>query len=361
MKSAFLSHADAALRNRNSVLHYVRYHESISRTDIWEAMNISRASVTQVIRQLQENNLVIETGEGESTGGRRPKYLVFNGAAKKLYAFDWSSRTFYLTDLNGTVIYENTLNFAPMVRPASFAATLLQELAYVESLRLCPEEEIIGLGVALPGLVDSRKCAVIHSVELGWQNVDIQELFAGKFRHRVYLERIGNAMALGAYHHGHERKTNHFQLFIIGHDGIGVSTIIRGDCQHGAGCMHGELGHIKLNSAELCSCGQRGCLEAVVSRALVSSGGEITQEILEYLAIGISTGINLSDPSEILIVGSFVNQMSKEQRAFLETATREKVTGKHMRQLNIRYSRDTKTLAFNGIVDYVFNQYFAID
>ena len=106
MKNNFLSHADAAQRNRNNILHFVRAHQPISRTDVWEKMDISRASVTQIMRQLQESGLIIETGEGESTGGRKPRYLMIRDDARKFFAFDWLSRTLFLMDLGGNVLRE---------------------------------------------------------------------------------------------------------------------------------------------------------------------------------------------------------------------------------------------------------------
>ena len=109
MSTSFLSHADAALRNRNALLRFVKQHGPVSRTDIWEQMDISRASVTQVIRQLQEANLILEEGEGDSTGGRKPRFLRFNGSAKKLFAFDWPSRTLALMDLDGTILCEQKI------------------------------------------------------------------------------------------------------------------------------------------------------------------------------------------------------------------------------------------------------------
>ena len=84
MEPSFLSHSDAAQRNRNSILHFIKRSQPLSRTDIWEGMPISRASVTQVTRQLEESGLVREVGVGDSTGGRKPRYLTFNGAAKKI-------------------------------------------------------------------------------------------------------------------------------------------------------------------------------------------------------------------------------------------------------------------------------------
>lgn len=361
MQNLFLSHADAALRNRNNILHYLKKHEPISRTDIWEGMSMSRASVTQVIRQLQESNLIIETGLGESTGGRKPRYIMFNGAGRKFYAFDWISRTLCLMDLGGKLLFEKPMLFDRGVQPMSFAAAIRREIDQIDAMNLCPSEEIIGFGLSLPGLIDSRSGCVIYSVELGWQNVSLMELFADRFDQNIFLERTSNVMALGEYNYGLTQGTSHLQLFILGSDGIGVSTIIHGSCQHGANYMHGELGHIKLPENVLCSCGQRGCLEAVVNDLMIRSGGVITEQILEYLAIGVATAINISDPGAILLVGSFVDQMTPEQKNWLACSIRAKVTGQHQRRLEIRFSHEIKALVLKGISAYVFDRFFAVD
>ncbi len=361
MQNSFLSHADAALRNRNSILHFVKQHEPVSRTDIWESMNISRASVTQVIRQLEESNLIIETGEGESTGGRKPRFIMFNGAARKIYAFDWTSHILCLMDLGGNILHEKEMRFEQGVRPVSFAAAIRQEIERIDAMTLCPPEEIIGFGLSLPGLIDSRSCSVIYSTELGWQNVSLTELFFNRFGRNIFLERTANAMALGEYYYGMSKGASHFQLFTLGFDGIGVSTIFHGNCQHGANYMHGELGHIKVMNDVICSCGQRGCLEAVVNHLMIQSGGAITEEILEYLAVGVATSINISDPGAAILVGSFVDQMTPDQKTWLTCSIRDKVTGQHQRRLDIRFSHEAKRLSLKGICNYVFIRFFAVD
>lgn len=362
MQNSFLSHADAALRNRNNILRFVREQAPVSRTDIWESMQMSRASVTQVIRQLQENGLILETGEeGESTGGRKPRYLTFCGSARKIYAFDWMSRTLCLMDLDGTVLREETLVFENNVSPGAFAQNVKAAVQQMDALHLCPEEEIAGIGLALPGQIDSRTGSVHYSVELGWQNVSLRELFADRFGSNVYLERFGNLMALGEYSQNRTARSTHFQLYILGSDGIGVSTIIHGNCQHGANYMHGELGHIKVPSSTVCSCGQKGCLEAVVHALLQESGGEFTDEVIEHLAIGVSSSINICDADSVLIVGSYPARMTEQQRQTLQQRIRDNVTSQYMRKLSIRYGLHTKELALRGISEYLFDKIFPIE
>ncbi len=361
MEHSFLSHADAAQRNRNNILHYIKKHQPLSRTDIWESLSISRASVTQVIRQLQESGLISETGLGQSTGGRKPQYLVFNGSAKKFYAFDWQTQLLSLLDLDGRVLWEKHIRLERPLQPMAFAAALSDGVRAIAAGHPCNNEDIIGLCLALPGLVDSRNGRVIFSVELGWQNVQISSLFRQMLDMDIFVERTANVMALGCGKLEHAADATHLQLFVLGSDGIGVSSVFRGSCQHGANYMHGELGHIKTGENVLCSCGQQGCLEAVVKDRMLRSQGEITEEVLEFLSMGIAASINISDSSYAVMVGSYVNQMTPRQQEYLANAIRSKVTGQHLRHLALHFSAHSKELALDGMCAYVFDRYFSID
>ena len=361
MQTSFLSHADAALRNRNNILHFVKKYGPISRTDIWGKLNISRASVTQVIRQLQENDLIVETGEGESTGGRKPVYIEFNGAARKLYAFDWVSRSLCLMDLSGRILAERTLDFASGLTPMAFAAAVEREIAQLDTQDLYRPDELLGFGIALPGLIDHCSATVLYSVELGWQNVSLQALFHERFGEHIYLERTGNIMALGANTSGEARGVSHLQLIILSHDGIGASAVIHGDCQHGANYMYGELGHIKMLSDVVCSCGQRGCIEAVVNDLMICSGGVITEQILEYLSIAASTALNISDAGYCILVGSYVDALTPAQKLALSDRIRQKLTGTHLRRIQICFCHDMRRLSLDGICANVFVRYFSVN
>lgn len=362
MQNSFLSHSDAAMRNRNSILRFVKENAPVSRTDIWESMQMSRASVTQVIRQLQESGLILETGEeGESTGGRKPRYLVFNGKSRKFYAFDWRSKTLSLMNLEGMVISQETLTFEKNVSPFDFAKKVKEEVWKIDAMQLCRKDDVLGIGLALPGQIDSRTGTVMYSVELGWQNVSLRELFADCFGEYVYLENFSNVIAMGECFGTQNTKSSHFQLYTLGDNGIGMSTIIRGNCQHGANYMHGEIGHIKMPSDIVCTCGQKGCLEAVVKQLLKESGDKFTDEVINYLAIGISTSINISDVDSVLIVGAYPIMMTEHQRETLKTRICDNITSQHMRKLSIRYGFDLEELTLRGISEYMFDKIFPVE
>ncbi len=355
MKKMFLSHSDAALRNRNIVLRYIRENAPVSRTGIWENLDMSRASVTQIIKQFQENGMIVDCFHGRSTGGRKPLYIEFEGKNMIFFAFDWITKNLYLMNLNGDILYEAYQKLSEGISPAAFAKTLKKHIREMIDKDICEREKIVGLVLALPGIIHANECKLLLSVELGWKDVDIAALFADLFGERVFLERTINLLALAETT---VRKKNngasHVQLFIFDHTGIGVATVIHGNIQHGLRCMHGELGHIKLRSDEPCSCGQRGCLEAIIKKLIAESGGVITDEILDYFAIGISTAVNVCD-TDVVLTGSYVEKLNETQKKKLRNSVFSKVTSPDSRNFEIDFLYNSRQMAQLGLCTYMFD------
>jgi len=360
MRDEFLSHADAALLNRHNVLHYIKNHGPVSRTDIWGAMNISRASVTQVIRQLQEEDLVVEVGKQESSGGRMPRALCLNGNARFMYVLEWWGRKLSLVNLGGEILESVDLKFPANCLPTAFAEIVLKGVQRLEKIRSVPKEKLLGLGIVMPGQIDSRHTTVLYSVEMGWRDVDMHYLFSNRFGDDIFLENVGNMIALGEYVFEWGKDHQHLLVALLENEGIGSATVVRGNCQHGSNYMFGELGHIKLPSDVLCSCGQKGCLEAIIRDHMMRNGGVLDDELLEYLSIGVSTAVNLSDPGIVLLIGKLVSGLTTEQEKSLITRIRKKITNERSRSLEILVRRDQIQMAVKGMCAFIFNRKFYI-
>ena len=366
MKDEFLSHADAAQLNRNIVLHYIKQHGPVSRTDIWEAMRISRASVTQVIRQLQENDLILDSGEPQVNvehlkTGRVPRLLRINEDARKMYIFDWNTRRICLTNLGGTILDSIQLDFPAKCIPTVFASMVLEGVEALAKRVDVDPDCLLGLGICLPGLIDSRGRRVLYSVELGWRNVDVKCLFQKRFGENVFLERTGNIIALGEYEFGRGKSYHHVLLVLLEEEGIGASVVVHKDCQHGSNYMFGELGHIKLQSDVLCSCGQRGCLEAVVREHMTNNGGVFDDKVMEYIAIGVSTAVNLCDPGIVLLSGKLLRNLDSEREEKLISCIRSKITNEESRALSIILCKNEEMMTVKGMSAYIFNCVFSVE
>ena len=351
----FLSHSDAALRNRNIILRYIKENAPVSRTGIWKNIEMSRASVTQIIKQFQEDGMIVECFHGISTGGRKPLYIEFDGKNIVFFAFDWITKNLYLMNLNGDILYDEVLALQENISPDIFAKILKKSINSVLGKKLCDIKNISGFVLTLPGTINPEERRLILSVELGWKNVDVASLFADLFGENVYLERTINLLALSeASNRRKKNSASHVQLFILDRTGIGLSTVIHGNIQHGSHCMHGELGHIKLLSDEPCSCGQRGCLEAIIKKLMKESDGVITDEILEYFAIGISTAVNISD-TDVILTGSYVDKMTQTQKKYLRNSVFSKITSPDLRNFDIDFLTNSKQEAQRGLCTYMFD------
>ena len=87
----------------------------------------------------------------------------------------------------------------------------------------------------------------------------------------------------------------------------------------------------------------------------------MTQEVLNYLSIGIATAINICDIGYAVMVGSYVDQMTPAQRDELSRLIRDKVTGPHLRELELFFSDQTRELTLSGMCTYTFDRYFSVD
>lgn len=135
--------------------------------------------------------------------------------------------------------------------------------------------------VAAAGLVAGDEGRVVVAPNIsGFRDVPLAELLAQRLRIPVFVENDASAAALGEHRFGAGRGVRHLLHATLG-TGIGGGIVIDGRLYRGAKGFAGEIGHIVLDPAgPRCSCGARGCLEALVSgtafarraRRLIESG-----------------------------------------------------------------------------------------
>lgn len=140
-------------------------------------------------------------------------------------------------------------------------------------------QELEGIGVSLPGMVDSIRGVLLFAPYAKWESVPVRDWLIERLGNPwVAVENDVNACAVGEQMLGHAGKMKDF-LWITVSTGIGGAIMSNGQLVRGASQVAGEIGHIKVEyeAPKLCSCGQRGCLEAH------ASGTAITREFLQYL------------------------------------------------------------------------------
>lgn len=294
MKKA--THQLTRTHNTRLVLKHIYDSESISRAEIARRTGLTRASVSSIMAELIDKGLVAEVGRGPSVGGKPPVLVSLVADARYLLGLDLANGSFHgrVYTLRGTTVAEESV---PVDNSTGEGAeTLVYEL--IDSLvDDAVRARLLGIGIGAPGLVDAKKGVVRESVRLGWRQLALGERVRRRFDVPVRLANDCHAAAMAEYTFGETRKSPHLVVLKVGR-GTGAGFVINGSLHYGDGFAAGEIGHVVFDEAgELCECGKRGCLEALISnRAIVRQARAIAAEqpssILNRLA---------SSPDEVTI------------------------------------------------------------
>lgn len=205
--------------------------------------------------------------------------------------------------------------------------------------------ELVGLGIASPGAVDSARGIVPNAPQLpGWQDVPLARLVQGRVGVSARLENDATAAALGEHRFGAGRGSR-YMLYLTVSTGIGGGIIIDGELYGGKSGAAGELGHVVIDmNGPPCGCGARGCLEALASGTAIARKGErlaesgdspilarlrqkegrVTAEMMQraaemgdaasreafreaghYFGVALASYVNMFDP-EVIVIGGGV-------------------------------------------------------
>ena len=143
--------------------------------------------------------------------------------------------------------------------------------------------QIAGLGLGIPGPIDTDRGLCLFSPNLGWRNLDVASSFRQAFDLPVHLDNDVNVATLGEAWVGAGRDFRTFICLTLG-TGIGSGVILDGRLWRGPGWSAGEIGHIPVVSgpqaaeAPLCGCGHRGCLEAMASGTAIAREARLAVE-----------------------------------------------------------------------------------
>jgi glucokinase len=122
-----------------------------------------------------------------------------------------------------------------------------------------------GIGMGVPGMIDSKAGNVIYSNNLKWKDFRIGEKVAELTGLRVKIANDANVAALGEVKFGAAKGFDNVVMLTLG-TGVGGGIVADGKLLEGNKSAGAELGHMVITqNGEQCSCGRKGCLEAYAS------------------------------------------------------------------------------------------------
>ncbi|MEO8230570.1 MAG: ROK family protein [Chloroflexota bacterium] len=155
-------------------------------------------------------------------------------------------------------------------------------------------EEVSAIGVGVPGRVDPLTGTVTLAVNLGWSDLPLGEQLEARLGRPCVLENDVRAAVLGL-HQRHVASGLDDLAYVAVGTGVSAGVILRGQLHRGARGLAGEIGHVIAQpDGPLCSCGERGCLEALVA------GPAIARQAHEAVASGEVTALStVAEPTAV--------------------------------------------------------------
>lgn len=366
--------------NTAIVLEAILRDAPLSRARISETTGLNKATVSSLVQDLIDSKLVVETGTGASSGGRKPVMLEFVATAGYAIGIDLGVDDVrgVLTDLRGNVVLERRAPL-PSFDPDRVFGELRPFIQQLMDEAPASPFGIVGIGVGVPGLVD-RQGSVLFAPNMDWRDVPLREALSRTFNLPVMIDNEANAGALGEQKFGSGRGVSNIVYISVG-IGIGTGLILRRSLYKGASGFSGELGHMTIEAGgKLCRCGNRGCWELYASElalreaesgkgradldsalAAAEAGDAETRALFarigEYIGIGIANIVNVFNPNAVVIG----NRMSRA-RPWLEEAVRrtveERALGFHLHNVNLLYAELGDRSAVMGAAEMAISAFF---
>ena len=285
------------------ILNIIRNKGPVTKGMLADELGINITTITHLVNILFNScQILIESGEDASTGGRKPKLYQINKELGYVVGVDIGGENIrvIVTDFLGNVIS----GLKDKTNSESNGEKIINKiLNMIETLSIkskIPKEKILGIGMSISGIIDTKSGYSIFCPNIeGFKDFPVKKIIEEKTKVQVFIDDSVRCMAIAEKRYGIAKSYNNFIFISLG-KGIGIGVYIDGKIYRGSMGLAGELGHITVSeNGPICNCGNRGCLEAIAS----SDG--IIRRAREGMEKGIITSISS------IINGNFGNLFVK--------------------------------------------------
>ncbi|MFI3293601.1 MAG: ROK family transcriptional regulator [Rikenellaceae bacterium] len=298
---------------KRNIIAYMALHGECTLSELTKELHISVPTITKLVAELADENIVSDFGKVETPGGRRPN--VFGLTSSALYFVGINvgrdSLSYVITDIQNNIITEEIDNSFNLVdRPQCLSQIADNIDAYVSNCGV-DRNKIMGLGVSITGRVNpdaGRSYKYFTQMSLS-----VREVIEQKVGIRTLVENDTRARCYAEYTCGKSKDESNILYLHLGL-GVAVGIIIDGKLYYGKSGFAGEFGHIPFfDNEKICACGKKGCLETEVS------GLAIEEKMIKLIESGVNTILRERyDRHELIYIGDIINAAKNDDNLSIE-------------------------------------------
>ena len=233
--------------------------------ELCKETDFSIPTVTKIIAELIDEEIVFEDGKVGTAGGRRPFQYGINPNACYFLGVEVkrNSVNIGIQDFNNNFVnLSENISYTLGNTKESLSSLCSVINQFVEDSKI-PRDKIIGACLNLSGRINSRK-GISYSYFF-FEEKPLSEIIESQIHIKTFLENDTRAMAYGEFNNGVVKNEKDVIFVNIGW-GVGISIICNGKLYYGKSGYSGEFGHSPVFDNEIiCHCGKKGCLETEIS------------------------------------------------------------------------------------------------
>lgn len=300
---------------KSKIMKYMLNQGQTSKVELAKELNLSMPTVLSNVNDLISRGIIVEVGELESTGGRKAKSLGIRKDYRYSIGVSITANHIgmVLVNLGGEVVKQERLRvkFEPDVAYCASMGEKIQDFYKGE----VEESAILGVGVALPGIVNEKERMLVKSHALQLENYSLK-MIEQMIPFPVYFENDANGAMLAE-----NPQVLKDAIYLSLNQTLGGAICMAGKLITGQSRKSGEFGHmILVPGGRKCYCGKMGCADAYCSAAALlqnqnenlddfmnrvgkdKKSYEIWEEYLAHLAILISN-LRMAFDTDIILGG----------------------------------------------------------
>ena len=286
MTKSFFLNSDKNVKNvqiKKNIINYFINEGNNTITELSKELDLSIPTITKFINELVEQELIMEYGKVQTSGGRypilyglKPDSIYFIGADMSRHHLNMA-----LMNFKGEIVdYQMGVKYQFENTPESFDILHKHLQTFIDNVKV-PKERLFNINLNISGRVNPESGYSYSSFYFSEQ--PITEILSEKLNFNVGIDNDTRAMALGEYMSGVVQGEKNVIFVNIGW-GLGIGIIIDGKPYYGKSGFSGEFGHFPIFDNEiLCHCGKKGCLETE------ASGLAIHRTVIERIRNGESS------------------------------------------------------------------------